>query len=774
MTDYDAIVVGGGHNGLTAGAYLARAGLRVCVVERRDILGGACVTEEVWPGHRISRASYVVSLLQPTVVKDLRLKDFGYEVHPLDPAYAAIDADGRVMFFHNDQQKTVESLAQLLEEGRCGAAGLRGSARADGGVPAPADAQAAADDRLQAPGRPVLAAARGGARRRALQARRPRLLPRDDDVGRRPARRLVRERPLQGRDRLDRRRRRVGRAAHAGHRLQPAAPRARRDRRRVGPVGPRQGRHGRDLDGDREVGGVVGRGHPHRRGRPLDRRPRRARARRDARVGRGASGRGRRLRGAPQDDGARPGGGRALPGRGRRGPAALQDARRVGEGQLGALRAPALRGRDRRGPVHAAALRRGVLPLDRLPRARLAGRGARAAVGGAVPRGRGADDDRRHADRRRRDRGDDVHPVRALQRGGLARGLARALRAAVPRHARRGGAERQGRGRAPRGARAAGPRAHLRAARRQHLPGRAGPGPDGVHAPDAGAGAVRDAGRRPLPVRRGDAPGRRGHGRRRAQRGQADPARPAVEEAAARRSRRATATNRRRRPSRCDDARPHGADAGAGRAPVAGAPLRRGGAVPARGEGRAGRRQAAGRGPRADPLRGDGGRAARRAARPRTRRAGLVEARVGVGRGAVRALDQRPLVAHPDRVQRARVGVGGADRALAAAGAAGRGPRRLRGDRGARGLGPVGDRDDRAPPRRRLGDRRREVVRHVRRHRDGLHRRGERGGGGADAVPRRRDVAGDLRRRRPAVHAHLSARASDDPLRGGRGLATAT
>ena len=70
-----------------------------------------------------------------------------------------------------------------------------------------------------------------------------------------------------------------------------------------------------------------------------------------------------------------------------------------------------------------------------------------------VPRGRGADDDRRHAHRRRRDRGDDVHPVRALQRGGLAGGLARALRAAVPRHAGRGGAEREGRGDPPRGAR---------------------------------------------------------------------------------------------------------------------------------------------------------------------------------------------------------------------------------------------------------------------------------------------------------------------------------
>jgi len=74
---YDAIVVGGGHNGLTCAAYLARAGLSVCVVERRDVLGGACVTEEVWPGQRVSRASYVVSMLQPKVVSELRLHEFG-------------------------------------------------------------------------------------------------------------------------------------------------------------------------------------------------------------------------------------------------------------------------------------------------------------------------------------------------------------------------------------------------------------------------------------------------------------------------------------------------------------------------------------------------------------------------------------------------------------------------------------------------------------------------------------------------------------------------
>jgi len=114
VADFDAIVVGGGHNGLTAAAYLALAGRRVCVLERRDVLGGACVTEELWPGYRVSRCSYVVSLLHPGVVSDLELARHGYRVRVCDPSWATITPDGQpVALRYGEPERTRAELAAI-------------------------------------------------------------------------------------------------------------------------------------------------------------------------------------------------------------------------------------------------------------------------------------------------------------------------------------------------------------------------------------------------------------------------------------------------------------------------------------------------------------------------------------------------------------------------------------------------------------------------------------------------------------------------------------
>jgi len=110
---YDAIVVGGGHNGLICAAYLARAGQRVVVLEARPRVGGAAVTEEVWPGYRVSVLSYVVSLLRPAIVDELQLNSFGYEVYPLDPAYFMPFPDGRSLFYWEDVNRAAAEVAKF-------------------------------------------------------------------------------------------------------------------------------------------------------------------------------------------------------------------------------------------------------------------------------------------------------------------------------------------------------------------------------------------------------------------------------------------------------------------------------------------------------------------------------------------------------------------------------------------------------------------------------------------------------------------------------------
>lgn len=88
---YDAIVIGGGHNGLVAGAYLARAGRRTVVLERRPLVGGAAVTEEIFPGFKFSVFSYVVSLLRPEIIRDLDLPSHGLQILPLESTVTPLD-----------------------------------------------------------------------------------------------------------------------------------------------------------------------------------------------------------------------------------------------------------------------------------------------------------------------------------------------------------------------------------------------------------------------------------------------------------------------------------------------------------------------------------------------------------------------------------------------------------------------------------------------------------------------------------------------------------
>jgi len=112
MSKYDAIIIGGGHNGLACAAYLAQAGKRVCVLERRHVLGGAAVSEEVFPGYTFSVCSYVVSLLRPEIIRELDLPRHGLDMIPLESTFTPLP-DGRSLYRGPDSGETRQEIARF-------------------------------------------------------------------------------------------------------------------------------------------------------------------------------------------------------------------------------------------------------------------------------------------------------------------------------------------------------------------------------------------------------------------------------------------------------------------------------------------------------------------------------------------------------------------------------------------------------------------------------------------------------------------------------------
>src|SRR4051794_24759963 len=103
---FDAIIIGAGHNGLVAAAYLQRSGVNTLVLEARSIVGGSCVTEEVFPRYKVSTTSYVCSLLRPKIISDLELDHYGMELIDRNPSSFSPFPDGRHLMFWSEQKKT--------------------------------------------------------------------------------------------------------------------------------------------------------------------------------------------------------------------------------------------------------------------------------------------------------------------------------------------------------------------------------------------------------------------------------------------------------------------------------------------------------------------------------------------------------------------------------------------------------------------------------------------------------------------------------------------
>ena len=266
MTETDVVIIGAGHNGLTCAAYLAMAGLRVKVVERRKVVGGAAVTEEFHPGFRNSVAAYTVSLLNPQIAADLKLAEHGLRIVERRAQNFLPAPDGRNLL--TGEGRTYQSIAKLSP---------RDAARIDGfnrELEAIADVLRAFV--LRAPPNLVQGFGTAPSARSSTRSARPIILRRLTleqqrsllDLFTRSAGEMlderVRERPRQGAVRLRRHRRQLRQPLRRGLGLCDAASCVRRGERQEGRLGPCHRRHGRDhaSDGARRATATAPRSPP--------------------------------------------------------------------------------------------------------------------------------------------------------------------------------------------------------------------------------------------------------------------------------------------------------------------------------------------------------------------------------------------------------------------------------------------------------------------------------------------------------------------------------